>query len=71
MKTTPTSIAARLSLIAAAGLLGACSSMGSAPMASSQSGLPDPIKVPAGKTLDRKGRPLMITLKGTVEAFYK
>ncbi|MDR6213583.1 hypothetical protein QE399_001272 [Paracidovorax wautersii] len=29
------------------------------------------IKVPAGKTLDRKGRPLLITLKGTVEAFYK
>ena len=51
MKTTPTSIAARLSLIAAAGLLGACSSMGSAPMASSQSGLPDTIKVPAGNHL--------------------
>jgi len=29
------------------------------------------VKVPAGKTLDRKGRPLMITLKGAVEAFYK
>ena len=29
------------------------------------------IKVPAGKTLDRKGRPLLITLKGTVEVFYK
>jgi hypothetical protein len=29
------------------------------------------IKVPAGKTLDRKGRPLMLTLKGKVEAFYK
>ena len=29
------------------------------------------IKVPAGKTLDRKGRPLLITLKGAVEAFYK
>jgi Protein of unknown function (DUF3297) len=29
------------------------------------------VKVPAGKTLDRKGRPLMITLKGKVEAFYK
>lgn len=29
------------------------------------------IKVPAGKTLDRKGRPLLITLKGSVEAFYK
>ena len=29
------------------------------------------IKVPAGKTLDRKGRPLLITLKGSVEAYYK
>ena len=29
------------------------------------------IKVPAGKTLDRKGRPLLLTLKGTVEVFYK
>ena len=29
------------------------------------------VKVPAGKTLDRKGRPLLITLKGAVEAFYK
>ncbi len=29
------------------------------------------VKVPAGKTVDRKGKPLMITLKGTVEAFYK
>ena len=29
------------------------------------------IKVPAGKTLDRKGNPLMIKLKGTVEAFYR
>ena len=29
------------------------------------------VKVPAGKTLDRKGRPLLITLKGQVEAFYK
>jgi hypothetical protein len=29
------------------------------------------IKVPAGKTLDRKGRPLLITLKGRVEAFYR
>jgi hypothetical protein len=28
-------------------------------------------KVPAGKTVDRKGKPLMITLKGKVEAFYK
>jgi len=29
------------------------------------------VKVPAGKTLDRKGRPLLITLKGIVEAFYR
>ncbi|MES2425082.1 MAG: DUF3297 family protein [Pseudomonadota bacterium] len=29
------------------------------------------VKVPAGKTVDRKGRPLLITLKGTVEAFYR
>lgn len=29
------------------------------------------IKVPAGRTLDRKGRPLMVTLKGRVEAFYR
>lgn len=29
------------------------------------------IKVPADKTLDRKGRPLLLTLKGAVEAFYK
>ena len=29
------------------------------------------IKVPAGKTLDRKGRALLIKLKGKVEAFYK
>ena len=28
------------------------------------------IKVPAGKTLDRKGKPLLITLKGRVEAYY-
>jgi hypothetical protein len=28
------------------------------------------IKVPAGKALDRKGKPLLIKLKGTVEAFY-
>jgi len=26
------------------------------------------VKVPAGKTLDRKGRPLLITLKGKVES---
>lgn len=29
------------------------------------------IRVPAGKALDRKGNPLMIKLKGTVEAFYR
>ena len=29
------------------------------------------IKVPAGKTLDRKGKPMLITLKGKVEAFYR
>ena len=29
------------------------------------------VKVPAGKTLDRKGKPLLITLKGKVEAFYR
>jgi hypothetical protein len=27
--------------------------------------------VPAGKTRDRKGNPLLIKLKGRVEAFYK
>ena len=29
------------------------------------------VKVPAGKTLDRKGRPLLIKLKGTVAPFYR
>jgi hypothetical protein len=29
------------------------------------------IKVPAGKTLDRKGNPLMLKLKGKVEPFYR
>ena len=29
------------------------------------------VKVPAGKTLDRKGNPMLIKLKGTVEAFYR
>ena len=29
------------------------------------------IKVPAGKTVDRKGRPLLIKLAGKVEAFYR
>ena len=29
------------------------------------------IKVAAGMTLDRRGRPLLITLKGKVEAYYR
>ena len=29
------------------------------------------VKVPAGKTVDRKGRPLLIKLNGKVEAFYR
>ncbi len=29
------------------------------------------LKVPSGKTLDRKGNPLLIKLKGKVEAFYR
>ena len=29
------------------------------------------IKVPVGKTVDRRGRPLTVKLKGVVEAFYK
>ena len=29
------------------------------------------VKVPARKALDRKGQPLLITLKGKVEAFYR
>jgi hypothetical protein len=29
------------------------------------------VKVPAGKTVDRKGQPLLIKLKGRVEAFYR
>ena len=29
------------------------------------------VKVPAGRSLDRKGQPLMIKLKGQVEAFYR
>jgi Protein of unknown function (DUF3297) len=28
------------------------------------------VKVPAGKTLDRTGNPLLLKLKGKVEAFY-
>jgi Protein of unknown function (DUF3297) len=29
------------------------------------------VRVPAGKTLDRKGKPLLIKIKGKVEAFYR
>ncbi len=29
------------------------------------------IKVPAGKAVDRRGQPLLIKLKGAVEAFYR
>jgi len=29
------------------------------------------IRVPAGKTLDRKGNPLTIKLKGTVEPYFR
>ena len=29
------------------------------------------VKVPAGKTVDRRGYPLLIKLKGVVTAFYK
>lgn len=29
------------------------------------------VKVPAAKTLDRRGRPLLIQIKGRVEAYYK
>ncbi|MDP2368404.1 DUF3297 family protein [Rhodoferax sp.] len=29
------------------------------------------VKVPAGKARDRKGNPLLIKLKGKVEAFYR
>lgn len=29
------------------------------------------IKVAAGRTVDRKGRPMLIKLKGRVEAFYR
>jgi hypothetical protein len=29
------------------------------------------VRVPAGKARDRKGQPLMIQLKGRVEAFYR
>jgi len=29
------------------------------------------VKVAAGKTVDRRGRPLLIKLGGTVEAFYR
>lgn len=29
------------------------------------------VKVPAGRTLDRRGAPMLIKLKGKVEAYYK
>ena len=29
------------------------------------------VKVPSGKTKDRRGQPLLITLKGKVEAYYR
>ena len=29
------------------------------------------VRVPAGKTVDRKGQPLMLKLKGEVEAYYR
>jgi hypothetical protein len=29
------------------------------------------VKVPAGKTVDRKGQPLLIKLKGKVEVYYR
>ncbi|MFT6087357.1 MAG: hypothetical protein ACJAWT_000773 [Glaciecola sp.] len=28
------------------------------------------VKIPSPKALDRRGQPLLVTLKGTVEAFY-
>lgn len=29
------------------------------------------VKVPAGKTVDRKGNPMLIRIKGLVEVFYR
>jgi hypothetical protein len=29
------------------------------------------VKVPAGRTVDRRGRPILIKLKGKVEPFYR
>ena len=29
------------------------------------------VKVPAGKTVDRKGNPMLIKIKGAVEVFYR
>jgi hypothetical protein len=29
------------------------------------------VRVPAGKTLDRRGQPLLIKIKGQVEVFYR
>lgn len=48
MKTTPTTLASRLSLLAGSGLLAACSSMAPMTAGFSQDSLPETIKVPAG-----------------------
>ena len=48
MKTTPTTLASRLSLLAGVSLLAACSSMASMTAGFNQDSLPDAIKVPAG-----------------------
>jgi len=29
------------------------------------------VKVPAGKAVDRRGQPLLMTMKGAVEAYYR
>lgn len=29
------------------------------------------VKIPSHKALDRRGQPLLMTVKGTIEAFYK
>jgi hypothetical protein len=29
------------------------------------------VKIPSPKALDRRGQPLMMTVKGTIEAFYR
>lgn len=48
MKTTPTTLASHLSLLAGVSLLAACSSMASMTAGFNQDSLPDAIKVPAG-----------------------